>query len=71
MEWSNYILLGFIGGGIFFACAAWALHWAVKDGQFNNLDAASTTIFDDEEPEGIMTDAFPDMKRKQKEPPRQ
>ena len=66
MDWSVYILIGFVGAGLFFVAAAWALHWAVKNGQFRSLDQGARTIFDEEEPEGVMTDAFPSRRHKRK-----
>ncbi|MEE4273349.1 MAG: hypothetical protein V2I67_16865 [Thermoanaerobaculales bacterium] len=34
--------------------------WAIRTGQMRNFSAGATSIFDDEEPVGLMTDAFPD-----------
>lgn len=59
MQWTTYILLGLVGGGIFFAGAAFALHWASKNGQLSNFEEGARSIFDEEEPEGQMTDHFP------------
>ncbi len=59
MSYTGYILLGLGIGGVFFGLAAWALYWAVKNGQFENLDKGSRVIFDEEEPEGEHTDYFP------------
>ncbi len=42
--------------------AGWALWWAIKTGQFANFEKGATSIFDDEEPLGRPTDAFPDRK---------
>ena len=33
--------------------------WALRTGQMRNFSAGATSIFDDEEPVGIMTDTFP------------
>lgn len=37
----------------------WGLYWAIKTGQFANFQRGATSIFDDEEPIGFRTDAFP------------
>jgi nitrogen fixation-related uncharacterized protein len=39
--------------------ALWALHWAIRHGEFRNLPKTALQIFDDEEPVGRMTDLFP------------
>ncbi len=44
---------------LFLASAAYALHWAVKTGQFKEFEKNAATIFDDEEPVGQPTDFFP------------
>lgn len=46
-------------GMLFFASGITALVWAVKKGHFRSFDAQASTIFTDEEPEGVFTDAFP------------
>lgn len=38
----------------------YGLYWAIKQGQFANFERGATCIFDDEEPLGSRTDAFPD-----------
>ena len=60
MEWNEYILAGFLFASLFFLGGAWALHWAHKNGQLTNLEKGSRSIFDEDEPEGEVTDAFPD-----------
>ena len=52
------VLLGsvFVFGGV----AVLALSWAVRNGQFENLERGSRSIFDPGEPIGEMTDRFPD-----------
>lgn len=40
--------------------AMYGLYWAIKRGQFSNFQKGATSIFDDEEPIGFRTDAFPD-----------
>ena len=64
MEWSQYILVGFLFASLFFAAAAYALHWAHKNGQLSNLDRGAESIFDDEEPMGQVTDQFPAKREK-------
>ena len=39
--------------------AVWAFLWAVRHGQFQDFQGAATSIFDDDEPIGEMTDSFP------------
>ena len=46
----------------FFGSVIYALHWAIKSGQFSRYQQGARSIFDDEEPVGEMTDFFPDMK---------
>ena len=36
-----------------------ALVWAIRTGQFRDLQSGAYMIFDEDEPEGEMTDAFP------------
>lgn len=64
MEWSQYILVGFVFASLFFGAAAYALHWAHKNGQLSNLDQGAESIFDDEEPMGQVTDQFPAKRNK-------
>ncbi|MER3446761.1 MAG: cbb3-type cytochrome oxidase assembly protein CcoS [Candidatus Dadabacteria bacterium] len=50
-------------GGFMALCA---FIWAVRRGQFKNLNAGAYVIFDEEEPVGEMTDntfGFPEPKR--------
>lgn len=37
----------------------WLLAWAIRNGEFQNLRAGARSIYDDEEPEGKVTDYFP------------
>jgi cbb3-type cytochrome oxidase maturation protein len=48
------------GGG-----AVLALNWAFKNRQFENFDRGARSIFDDAEPEGEPTDAFPNARREE------
>lgn len=51
-----------IGSIIFFGGAAvLALGWAFRNGQFENFDQGSKSIFGPDEPIGEPTDAFPDV----------
>lgn len=36
-----------------------ALLWALKSGQFQNINAGARVIFDEDEPEGVVNDRFP------------
>ena len=44
---------------VFGASAVWALVWAIRNGEFNNLNEGAASIFDEDEPIGLVTDAFP------------
>lgn len=39
--------------------AVGGLVWAVRRGQLGDLQNGARVIFDEEEPEGVMTDSFP------------
>ena len=45
------------------AAALLALRWAVRHGEFKDLQKTALSIFDEEEPVGRMTDRFPDAQR--------
>ena len=45
---------------VFGLSAVAALVWAVRTGQVRNFGAGATSIFDEDEPVGLMTDGFPD-----------
>jgi len=66
MDWGQYILIGFVFACLFFLGAALALHWAHKHGQLTNLEKGAQSIFDEDEPMGEVTDAFPSKRRKRK-----
>lgn len=58
--------------GLLFALLAsvlYGLYWAVKRGQFSSFQKGATSIFDDEEPMGFRTDAYPPKKPKNGETP--
>lgn len=63
MGWSAYILVGFFSASLFFLAGAAALYWAHRNGQLNNLEKGSRSIFDDDEPVGEITDSFPSKSR--------
>lgn len=44
---------------IFGASTVWALVWAIRRGEMSDFKAGAESIFDDEEPLGQPTDAFP------------
>jgi cbb3-type cytochrome oxidase maturation protein len=44
---------------IFGGSAVCALVWAIRNGQMSDFKAGAESIFDDEEPVGKPTDAFP------------
>jgi len=61
MSWLSYILIfGVLAA--FGASVVWALWWAMKGGQFSNFQRGAKSIFDDDEPVGARTDAFPDTR---------
>lgn len=60
--WSTYIGIVFAFAGLLFIGAAVALYWAHKNGQLRNFEEGSRSIFDEDEPEGTHTDAFPKKK---------
>ncbi len=45
--------------GLFGGAAVLALSWAFRDGQFDNFQQGSQSIFGPDEPIGEATDAFP------------
>lgn len=49
--WGSWALFG--------VSAVWALVWAIRNGHFRQPSAAARSIFDDDEPMGVMTDSFP------------
>ncbi len=57
--WNIYLLFLFLLGALFVTGAVIALRWALRDGQFKDLDRGANVIFTNEEPEGVTTDRFP------------
>lgn len=53
-----YLLLGAVVT-LFSLSVILAFWWAVRRGQVSDFAKGATSIFDDEEPPGVMTDAFP------------
>jgi nitrogen fixation-related uncharacterized protein len=51
--WGSWITFG--------ATTVWALAWAIRTGQFSNMQQGARSIFDEEEPINQMTDFFPDV----------
>jgi nitrogen fixation-related uncharacterized protein len=48
---------------VFGLTAVAGLVWAVRTGQLRDFGVGATSIFDDDEPVGVMTDTFPDSER--------
>jgi len=44
---------------VFGASTVWALVWAIRRGEMSDFKGGAESIFDDEEPVGRPTDAFP------------
>jgi len=60
IEYDLVVKIITIGAGVLFAtAAALALGWAMKDGQFDNFQQGSRSIFGPDEPIGSTTDEFP------------
>lgn len=61
MTWPAFILV--FGVIIAFSVSTiYALWWALRGGQMSDFSKGATSIFDDEEPLGQVTDTFPDKK---------
>ncbi|MCX6903855.1 MAG: cbb3-type cytochrome oxidase assembly protein CcoS [Verrucomicrobia bacterium] len=48
-----------------------ALRWAARHGEFNDLQRTALSIFDEDEPIGVMSDHFPGRTRQKSTPPGQ
>lgn len=48
---------------LFGATVVWGLWWSVRGGQFSNFNKGARSIFTDDEPEGVVTDLFPDVRQ--------
>ena len=45
--------------GAFGVSVVWALYWSLRDGQYADVHRSALAIFDEDEPEGERSDAFP------------
>ena len=63
MEWLFYVVAVVVGLGIS-GTAVYALYWSSQHGQLRDFERGATSIFDDQEPQGEMTDHFPAPRRK-------
>ena len=70
MEATSYTqLLPIILLGVaFFVIAVSMLYWSAKKGHLHNFDAQANTIFTDEEPEGEISDSFPESRKRRRSP---
>lgn len=66
MNWFEYISIGAVFATLFFAGGIYALYWAKQNNQFENLEDSARVIFDEDEPEGKVTDAFPSPRPRQR-----
>lgn len=68
--WNWSLLVVFLLGVVFFGSAVYAFVWARRAQQFENFEEGARSIFNDEEPEGEVTEsfssAFSDKKREEK-----
>ncbi|MFT3828933.1 MAG: cbb3-type cytochrome oxidase assembly protein CcoS [Opitutaceae bacterium] len=64
---ATYVFVVLIATAIM-ASAVFALNWAIKTGQFRNIEKGATEIFDEEEPMGRPTDSFPPKRHKSGRP---
>lgn len=53
-------------GVVFFTVAISMLWWSAKRGQLRDFDKQSKTIFTEEEPEGEVSDSFPEKKKRER-----
>lgn len=63
MGYESYTFIVVVAAAVM-ASAVYALYWAVKTGQFREIEKGATEIFDEEEPIGVTTDSFPQKRRK-------
>jgi nitrogen fixation-related uncharacterized protein len=57
--WDNSLLVVGLLGLLFFGTTIYAFVWARRERQFKKFDEGARSIFDEEEPEGTVTDSFP------------
>lgn len=50
-------------GIAFFVVTVIVLYWSAKKGHLRNFDAQAKTIFTEEEPEGEVSDEFPESRK--------
>jgi len=50
-------------GIAFFVVTVVVLYWSAKQGHLRNFDAQAKTIFTEEEPEGEVSDTFPESRK--------
>lgn len=62
--WGPSVAFVFLLGVIFFASAVFALVWSRRNKQFDEMEKGARSIFDEDEPEGEVTDTFPPEKGK-------
>lgn len=62
MDSNDFLIYAVLLGSVVFfgGAAVLALAWAVRDGQFENFERSAQSIFDPDEPVGMITDHFPD-----------
>jgi nitrogen fixation-related uncharacterized protein len=57
--WDKSLVFVGLLGLLFFGTAVYAFVWARRQRQFSDFDKGARSIFDEEEPEGRVTDQFP------------
>lgn len=57
--WDKSLVFVGLLGLLFFGTAVYAFVWARRQKQFSDFDKGARSIFDEEEPEGRVTDQFP------------
>jgi cbb3-type cytochrome oxidase maturation protein len=63
MEWIFYTAAFLVAIAIS-GTAVYALYWSSKHGQLRDFERGASSIFDEQEPVGKMTDHFPAKRRK-------
>jgi cbb3-type cytochrome oxidase maturation protein len=63
MEWVFYTL-AFLIAATLTGTAVYALYWSSRHGQLRDFERGASSIFDQEEPVGQMTDHFPVKRQK-------
>jgi len=69
MEWIFYTLAFLIAAALT-GTAVYALYWSSRHGQLRDFDRGAVSIFDEQEPVGVMTDRFPPAGKRRAEPGR-